>query len=354
MSENMSRVNRKSDMANRLRFLFLFCMLFIMIIPITSIPVDADGGLIPFHNFSVYEPGQKAIIAWDGETEILILSVDVLSTSETKALHMVPFPSIPEIELGNTSSFRTVQWLLNSKTAKRWSTMDNSLEYDAGGYGNVSVEIVFHEITGPHDITITCVSSSENLTEWVTSFLTDKGLENINLPENLDEVVDSYLLEDIRYFAFDVIDIGPKQSSVDPLVYTFDSDCLYFPLKISSIIEGDSQISLALIAPTDMRIDWSPMGDIGYSSHIGVQINNSEMLDVSPKIAELIEDEANLIYYKQWFHLKNLDKDIELVGKDRGSILSADMKYYPLDIIPGILILAVLMTLVYVTKLFRS
>jgi len=44
----------------------------------------ADRGLITVSpEISVYEPGQKAIVAWNGQEEILILSTDVNSSGET-------------------------------------------------------------------------------------------------------------------------------------------------------------------------------------------------------------------------------------------------------------------------------
>ena len=58
----------------------------------------ADRGMIPISpNVSVYEPGQKAIIAWNKGKEILILSTeDVNERGETKGLEVVSLPSIPK------------------------------------------------------------------------------------------------------------------------------------------------------------------------------------------------------------------------------------------------------------------
>ena len=91
-------------------------IVFIMLLvtPILAMaPVQADGGMIPFHDFTVYEPGQKAIISWNGADEIMILSVDVYSEQSTKALHMVPFPSLPEVELGSVESFEKIEEIMN-------------------------------------------------------------------------------------------------------------------------------------------------------------------------------------------------------------------------------------------------
>jgi hypothetical protein len=52
----------------------------------------ADRGMIAaYPDVSVYEPGQKAILAWNGREEVMILSTDVKANNNTKALEIVPF-----------------------------------------------------------------------------------------------------------------------------------------------------------------------------------------------------------------------------------------------------------------------
>ena len=52
--------------------------------------VLADRGMLPISDVSVYGPGQKAIIAWNGDEEILILSTDVRADSDSKVLEILP------------------------------------------------------------------------------------------------------------------------------------------------------------------------------------------------------------------------------------------------------------------------
>ena len=77
----------------------------LMVTPMFAGVVSADGGLIPLiptTDVSIYGPGQKAIIAWNGEEEILILSTDVYTSEDSPVLRIVPLPSNPTaIEKGN-------------------------------------------------------------------------------------------------------------------------------------------------------------------------------------------------------------------------------------------------------------
>ena len=63
--------------------------------------VLADRGMVPITDVTVYGPGQKAIIAWDGKEEILILSTDVRASSDSQVLELLPLPSKPQIEKGD-------------------------------------------------------------------------------------------------------------------------------------------------------------------------------------------------------------------------------------------------------------
>ena len=75
--------------------------------------IIADRGLMPIDGtVQIYEPGQKAIIAWNGTEEILILATDVYGDDSTQVLEVIPLPSLPRIELGNITSFKAINRLI--------------------------------------------------------------------------------------------------------------------------------------------------------------------------------------------------------------------------------------------------
>lgn len=271
--------------------------------------VSADGGMISFHEFDVYEPGQKAIIAWDGETEIMILSVDVYSEQSTKALHMVPFPSLPEVELGSVESFEKIEEIINRNRYNYEYYGDNGTELAAPD-NKASVEIVFHEKVGPHDITAVQINSPVEFTEWVNNFLKGKGITNKKMPDELDNVIEHYTQQDIRYFVFDVVDLDPNKKSVDPIVYTFESEYLFFPLEISSIIKGETEITLALIMPTDLPVNKNNMRELGFYSDYNGIVSQTDIEDISENIAEILNNKASLSLYNGYFSLSELQDDV--------------------------------------------
>ncbi len=92
-----------------------FALLFALFLPSISAGL-ADRGLVHVEpGVSIYEPGQKAIIAWNGQEEILILSTDVSATGETLVLEIMPLPSNPKkIEKASFESFVTIQTILDA------------------------------------------------------------------------------------------------------------------------------------------------------------------------------------------------------------------------------------------------
>lgn len=313
MKLQQERVREKRNYNVRKRISFfpiIIAFTFFSLSILGSTPVSADGGMIPYHEFSVYEPGQKAIISWDGADEIMILSVDVYSEQSTKALHMVPFPSLPEVGLGDVSAFEKIEEIVN-----RYNWRYDGHWGDKEGIGmsapnNQSVEIVFHEKVGPHDITAVHVNSPVEFTDWVNNFLEGKGISNKKLPNELDTVVSHYTDQDIRYFVFDVIDLEPNQRSVDPIIYRFDSDYLFFPLEISSIIEGNTEITLALITPHDLPISSIPLTELGFYRRYDGVISNEDLIGVDENITEMFEDYACLSLYDGYFSLDELKNDV--------------------------------------------
>lgn len=291
-------------------YVILILMLNVILISFSSI-VSADGGIIPWYKFDAYEPGQKAICAWNGEEEIMILSVDVYASENNKVLHMVPFPSLPEVSLGNMTPFEEVNKIIHTKNHYSGSGSGGSDGSGNGnGYGNVSIK--FYERIGAHDITAVKIGSENGIKEWITEFLNDKGVEDVKLPNGTTEVIKHYLGQNIDYFVFDVIEVGTEEKSVDPIIYKFKTDYLFFPMKISSIIPGDSEITLVLITPEDIVLDSRCMENIGYFRSINFKVTKESIKKISSEIGNLIWTDGYITYYDALLSLGDLSCDVKM------------------------------------------
>ena len=82
-------------------------LLLILIISAIVLNTQADGWHPSQEFLHLYEPAQKAVINWDGITEIMILSSAVRTENLTNITWVVPIISTtkPKISAGNMSVF---------------------------------------------------------------------------------------------------------------------------------------------------------------------------------------------------------------------------------------------------------
>jgi len=281
----------------------------------------ADRGMVPISNVSVYGPGQKAIIAWDGEEEILILSTDVRASGDTQVLELLPLPSKPQVEKGDFASFEQVDKLIKEHFPGRgWDWLRK------GALGpREGVEIVFHEKIGAHDITVVKAADSEELVRWAEGFLKEIGIEHKISSPKLELLVGDYIARDINYFVFDLIEVTSEPKSIEPIVYRFDTYFLYYPLKISTLAEGWTDISLFLLTPQPVNLHWLPKGselpqgmgmgkfyDKNRTQPIQFKLTKEEIASIDQDIASLLGENAWLTAMSYQGDLAGLTKDLKL------------------------------------------
>jgi len=215
-------------------------------------PARADRGAIPFQpEVTIFEPTQRALIAWNGEEEILILSTDLRASRATKVLEVMPFPAEPRVAEGDVTVFRRAVRLISSKTYRpplggtRGYALDSRV-----AQAEPPGEITFHERIGAHDVTVARVVSGDGFVEWVNGFLKRASVDNPVIPPRLRRVVQEYLDDDFRWFAFDVVELESKFRTLEALQYRFPSPALYYPVKISRANRGRTSMELLVLSPT--------------------------------------------------------------------------------------------------------
>src|SRR5512140_2151184 len=219
------------------------------------VAVRADRGAIPFRaEVTIFEPTQRALIAWNGEEELLILSTDLRASRATKVLEVMPFPSEPAVTKGDVSVFQRAVALINSKNRTRYGLAAGGRSLDrAAAQGPPPGEITFHQKIGAHDVAVARVLSSDGFVEWVNAFLRRASVSNPIIPPPLRKVVQEYLNEGYGWFAFDVVELESKFRSLEALQYRFRSPALYYPVKISRSNRGQTSMELLVLSPSLLR-----------------------------------------------------------------------------------------------------
>jgi hypothetical protein len=277
-------------------------------------------GMFPMRpDVSVYEPGQKAIIAWSDGKEIMILSTDANASQATRALRVLPLPSMPKIQTGSFDSFEAIQRLINMhmpRPSPGWPGKETL----GVAPPPPAVEILFHERIGAHDITVAKANDYVGFVEWARNFVGEAGF---SLPSRAEPIIEQYIKDDVRYFVFDIVEITEQESSIEPIVYEFETPVLYYPLVISTLIPGETKITLFLITePQLAKWTWTestvwPLSLAYYLSAedipISFELTPGELASIDTRIAELFEGSpAQLTVLKYEGPLQWLTRDLKL------------------------------------------
>ena len=211
--------------------------------------VAADRGGIPFRpEVKVFEPGQKALIAFNGEEEVLYLSTDLRASAKTKVVELVPFPSKPKVSEADEGVLQRVQRWLWPHYVKWWGAKRAVEDGAHFGRGN-GVVVLEHKRIGAHNISILKATEADELIAWIEKKVGKEVYAKARYRQRLETVAKHYIACSFHYFAFDEVDLEAETRSVEPLEYRFKTPFPYYPLVISSLMEGETTITLGIFVP---------------------------------------------------------------------------------------------------------
>jgi hypothetical protein len=276
--------------------------------------VQADRGAIPFRpEVTIFEPTQRALIAWNGKEEILILSTDLRASRATKVLEVMPFPAEPRVTKGDVGVFRRAVRLVNSKINLPEAAAATRGKLDAAAaYSPPAGEITFHERIGAHDVAVARVVSGDGFVEWVNDFLKRASVDNPVIPPRLRRVVQEYLDDGYRWFAFDVVSLENRFKTLEALQYRFPSSAVYYPVKISRSNRGQTSMELLVLSPTLLsHFSGIPRRQIQLR-HEPVSLTAAEVRSLDKGMAALLDhrEDVKLRIWRVEGDLSSFDRDI--------------------------------------------
>jgi hypothetical protein len=258
---------------------------------------------------SVYEPGQKAIVAWNGQEEILILSTDVLATAETLVLEILPLPSEPVVEAASFQSFQRIQEMIWEEGVylREFSTVNDAR--------SGSVEVLFHEQIGAHNLTVVEASRAVDLVDWMNDFLSASGVDQEMTLQDFQAVVEDYVSRGFRHYVLDIITFSSEERSIDPILFRFNSSTLYYPLLITSPIGGDGELTLFTLTDEKGLGDYWPLQPAYYQisggtlRQIQFMLSMGDLAKIDLRIESLFQDGA-------WLSVLRFEGSLSLLNRD--------------------------------------
>jgi len=287
----------------------------ILVFPVLAF---ADGGMIPWPpEVELDQSAQNAIIGWNGEEEVIILSIDLESSVSSTVLRIIPLPAEPsEIKEGSFESFENLTAIMNEKLGtgdwKYSGEQETMAPSDEAG-----VEIVFQEQIGAHDITVAKVNDLDYFLNWVQDFAENKGFGQKEVSSEFRQGVENYLKKDIKYFVFDIIETGNEKESVKPLIYRFESGYLYYPILISGISEiseSTTKLNLFLVTEEEVNLDSFPYSyySEAWFNDYSIELTETELEQVSQDLADLFDQRVRVTQAYIYSRLSDLENDMIL------------------------------------------
>lgn len=227
------------------RIFLLPCMMALLL---SAANVYADMGQVEVSTTGavVNEDAQKAIILHNGKREVLILGTELEAAHETPIIRFIPFPSEPTVKLAPKGTFdRLAAIVAKYKLQYVYTFITKGGPPSAQAQG---VEVRLAARLGAHDVTVIKVNDVTVFRDWVIRYFRRHHLPGRVSYPAAEAVVADYVARGFKYFALDSVDVMATNNFVAPIVYTFESKDLYYPLETSNTFGGKGEIELFIIS----------------------------------------------------------------------------------------------------------
>ena len=199
---------------------------------------------------TVSEDAQKAIILHNNREEVLILGTELRADRRTPIIRFIPFPSEPEVSLAPKGVFEHLAVIV-AKYKLQYVYTFRSKGVNAPSRA-ADVEVRLSTRLGAHDLTVIKVHDAAAFRSWVNDYFRRKGWPSSPAYPKEEAVVADYVARGIDFFVLDAVEVTKDKHFVDPVVYTFKSDALYYPLRTSNTFGGKGEIELFIVSPNTL------------------------------------------------------------------------------------------------------
>lgn len=270
----------------------------------------ADRGLIPLNpGIEIFEPNQRAMIAWNGKEEILLLSTDLNASDSTMVLEILPLPSEPKIKKGDLETFQRAVEIINQRI---YVAKKKNGDRTADGPILPPAEITFHEKIGAHDISVVHLKEEKGFIDWVKDYLRSLGFDKEIISDSHRELVSSYINDGFVYFVFDVVTLNKNSKTLEPIQYRFKTEKLFYPLKITKLGSGYTTIELIILTPKLLsHFQGIPLKRI-QMAHDPLTINDDDLKFIDEDMYRMLKDYSTLKLriWKIEGEMSSFDKDL--------------------------------------------
>jgi hypothetical protein len=306
-------------------------------------PVLADGGFFTEEMFyDLYQSAQRAVILYGNSTgnstgnctgnctgnytEHLILSVSFEGDAEDFAW-VIPVPNKPEIAVSDPELF----WELYDFTRTEIPPKRGfGCGFAAAPGDQDGVDVIEEQVVGPYATAILSATNATALADWLNA-------NGYIFPEDGEEIISEYIEKEWYFVATKINAVEEDtgyalaEGTIDPIVLSFASEEIVYPLRITSLSATAPQVLLYVFADHLMVPEQYPLY-IGYGNWTdnaftiefgnNVSVEDLSEYEILPELVStyLPGDEFYLTKLRGWISADQM-VDIELVRYEEGDSL---------------------------------
>ena len=193
---------------------------------------------------------ERALIAWNGTTEDILMSLSVTGSSD-RAAWIMPVPSAARITLGDTEVFDALGELTAPRIEYRdswWPTIPwlvwAGSPPDTAGAPSGAVSVLGRQRLGPFDVTRLAANDPSALAKWLSD-------NDFPRPDGLDDNLAPYVADGWEIVAVQLVPAdadGALAGPLQPLRLSFDTDTVVYPMRLSRSATMSQYIDLYVLA----------------------------------------------------------------------------------------------------------
>lgn len=201
----------------------------------------ACGAPAPEPGSEVDVDRENAMIRWDGQTEEIVMQLDLRSDSGSTGL-VVPTPTPATVSLGDAELFEQLVAEMAPRVITRYDWWGGfGLGSSAGApEGGAPPEVLAQVQLGPIEATTLAASDTEGLQTW----LDDNGFA---LSEAVEAELDPYVRDGWSFVALRLTGAEPLDGALDPIRFEFATDEFVYPMRMSRASEHEQNLRLYII-----------------------------------------------------------------------------------------------------------
>lgn len=239
---------------------------------------------------------ERALIAWDGTTEDILMSLSVTGSSD-RAAWVMPVPSAARITLGDTEVFEALGELTAPRIEYRdswWPTIPwlvwAGSPPDTAGAPSGAVSVLGRQRLGPFDVTRLAANDPSALAKW----LSYNGFPH---PDGLNDNLAPYVADGWEIVAVQLVPAdagGALTGPLQPLRLSFETDTVVYPMRLSRSATMSQHVDLYVLAQHRMDPSTFPVPGDKPTLEFAGRIDRS----ASPALADYAGDAAFLTRWK--------------------------------------------------------